>query len=65
MANTKNNNKKPKERTNKENKKNASKALNRSKSGIVSAKKKAASTRKNMPKNMKILSVGLFLTPIL
>ena len=61
MANTKNNNKKPKERTNKENKKNASKALNRSRSGIVSAKKKAASTRKNMPKKtskLKIIPLG-------
>ncbi len=61
MANTKNNNKKPKERTNKENKKNASKALNRSKSGIVSAKKRAASARNNTPKKkskLKIIPLG-------
>lgn len=66
MANTKNNNKKPKERTteerkNKDNKKNSNKAINKSKNGKVSSRKRPVPTGRKVQKKtskLKIIPLG-------
>ena len=65
MANTKNNNKKPKvrnseERKNKDNKKNSNKAINKSKNGKVSSRKRPVPTgRKGQKKTSKLKIIPL------
>ena len=66
MANTRNNNKKPKERNteerkNKDNKKNSNKAINKSKNGKVSSRKRPVPTGRKVQKKtskLKIIPLG-------